>query len=154
MNAKNLVAGTLLLFVAASVAILVGREMREPTVDDAAPATEQLPDNALVVYYFHGDTRCPTCRNIENYSHDAVQAAFGDELAQDKLLWKVVNYEQPENSHFATEYEIVSPTVVLVRTTNGEVADWRNLMRAWELVGDRDAFTEYIQNETRSMLGS
>ena len=154
MNAKNLVAGALLLFVAASVAILVGREMRNSTADDAPPAAEQLPDNALVVYYFHGDTRCPTCRNIESYSHDAVQTAFADELAEHRLLWKVVNYEQPENCHFATEYEIVSPTVVLVRTTKGEVADWRNLARVWELVGDREAFAEYIQEETRSMLGS
>jgi hypothetical protein len=154
MNAKNLVAAALLLFAAASVAILVGREMREPTLDDATPAVEHLPDNALVVYYFHGDTRCPTCRTIENYSHEAVQAAFADEVAKNKLLWKVVNYEQPENSHFATEYEIVSPTVVLVRTADGQVAAWRNLMRAWELVGDRDAFADYIQNETRSMLGS
>lgn len=154
MNAKNLVAGALLLFVAASVAILVGREMRKSAADDAPPAAEQLPDNALVVYYFHGDTRCPTCRKIESYSHDAVQTAFADELADNKLLWKVVNYEQPESSHFATEYEIVSPTVVLVRTAEGAVADWRNLARVWELVGDREAFTEYIQDETRSMLGS
>lgn len=154
MNAKNLVVVALLLFVAVSVAILVRREMQEPTASAAAPATEQLPDNALVVYYFHGDTRCPTCRNIEDYSHKAVESAFAEELAESKLLWRVVNYEQPENSHFATEYEIVSPTVVLVRTTNGEVADRRNLMRVWELVGDRDAFTDYIQNETRSMLGS
>lgn len=154
MSAKNLVAAVLLLFVVASVAILVGREMRESTEVDAAFAAEQLPEGALVVYYFHGDTRCPTCRNIETYSHEAVQAAFTDELAEDKLLWKAVNYEQPENKHFATKYEIVSPTVVLVRTSAGKVSDWRNLARVWELVGDRDAFTAYIQDETRSMLGS
>lgn len=154
MSAKNLVAAVLLTFVVASVALLVGREMRESTADDTAPAAEPLPDNGLVVYYFHGDTRCPTCRNIQNYSHEAVQDAFADELAGNKLLWKVVNYEQPENSHMVTEYEIVSPTVVLVRMANGEVADWRNLMRVWELVGDRDTFTEYIQEETLSMLGS
>lgn len=154
MSAKNLVAAVLLLFVVASVAMLVGREMRESTADDTATAAEQLPENALVVYYFHGDTRCPTCRNIESYSHEAVQAAFADELAENKLLWKVVNYEQPENNHFATDYEIISPTVVLVRTSAGKVADWRNLARVWELVGDRDAFIAYIQDETRSMLGS
>ena len=133
--------------------ILVGREMSNPTKNGAA-AVEPMPDNALVVYYFHGDTRCPTCRNIEKYSLEAVQAAFAEELAQNKLLWKAVNYEEPGNSHFATEYEIVSPTVVLVRTANGEVDDWRNLDRVWELVSDREASTEYIQNETRSMLGS
>lgn len=154
MYTKNLIAGALLIFVLASVVILVGREMREPTADEAAPAAEQLPQKALLVYYFHGEMRCPTCRKIENYSHEAVQAAFAEELAQDTLLWKVVNYEQPENSHFATEYEIVSPTVVLVRMVDGNAAEWRNLGRVWELVGDRDAFTEYIQTETRSMLGS
>lgn len=154
MNAKNLITATLLVFVAASVVTLIGREMWSPTADEPAPATEQLPSNALVAYYFHGDTRCPTCRTIEEYSHVAVQTAFAEELAENKLLWKVVNYEHPENRHFATEYEIVSPTVVLVRTEDGKLADWRNLDRVWELVGDRDAFAEYIQNETRSMLGS
>ena len=154
MNAKHLVSAALLLLVAASVVILVGREMREPTVDEAAPAAEQLPADTLVVYYFHGETRCPTCRNIERYSHEAVQTAFAAEIEQDKVSWKVVNYEEPKHSHFATDYEIVSPTVVLVRMVDGKAADWRNLARVWELVGDRDAFTEYVRNETRSMLGS
>ncbi len=154
MNSKNLVAAALLLFVVAAVVILVGREMRQPSAGTTPAAAEQLPANALVVYYFHGETRCPTCRNIESYSHEAVQAAFPQELAQDKVLWRVINYELPENRHFATDYEIVAPTVVLVRIVDGKVADWRNLGRVWELVGDRLAFANYVQNETRSMLGT
>lgn len=154
MKPKNLIVAVLLLFVVASVAILVGREMRQPAADKTPAAVEQLPADALVVYYFHGETRCPTCRNIESYSHEAIQAAFAAELAQEKVLWRVVNYEQPEHRHFAADYEIVAPTVVLVRTADGKVADWRNLSRVWELVGEREAFAEYVQNETRSMLGS
>ncbi len=154
MNAKNFVSAALLLFVTASVVILIGREVSGPTADEAASAAEQMPDNTLIVYYFHGDTRCPTCRNIEAYSHEAVESAFAEELAQNKLLWNAVNYEQPENNHFATDYEIVAPTVILIRTANGKAADWKNLDRVWELVRDREAFTEYIQNEIRSMLGS
>jgi hypothetical protein len=83
-----------------------------------------------------------------------LQTAFADELAGEKLLWKVVNYEEPANSHFATDYEIVAPTVVLVQTVDGKPADWRNLTRVRELVGDHDEFTKYIQEETRSLLGS
>jgi hypothetical protein len=154
MNSKNLVAAALLLFIVAAIVILVGREVRQPSAGTTPAAAEKLPANALVVYYFHGETRCPTCRNIESYSHEAVQAAFPQELAQDKVLWRVVNYEQPENSHFTTDYNIVAPTVVLVRIVDGKVADWRNLGRVWELVGDRLAFADYVQNETRSMLGS
>lgn len=154
MNAKNWIAGALLIFVASSVVILVGREFRKSPVDEAPLGAEQQPDNALVVYYFHGETRCPTCMSIESFSQEAVESAFADELAEDRMQWKVVNYEQPVNAHFVTDYEIVSPTVVLVRRVDGKVADWRNLVRVWELVGDRDAFTEYVQSETRSMLGS
>ncbi len=154
MNAKNLIAAALLLFVAVSVAVLVGREMRQETAGEPIAAAEQLPANALVVYYLHGETRCPTCRNIEKYSREAIQAAFAEQLAEEAVVWKVVNYDQPENSHVATDYEVLAPSVVLVRTSDGKVADWRNLRRVWGLVSDRHAFTEYVQNETRAMLGS
>jgi hypothetical protein len=158
MNAKNLVAAALLLFVVASVVILIRREMQVPTADpsavDAVAVADQTPEDGLVVYYFHGDTRCRTCLKIENYAHEAVESAFVTELAEDKVVWKAVNYELPENSHFATEYELVSPTVVLVRTVDGKASQWRNLARVWKLVGDREAFIEYVQTETSSMLGS
>jgi hypothetical protein len=154
MHAKSIVAVVMLLFVGTSVAILVRREMRESGAGPAAVATEQLPDNALVVYYFHGQTRCPTCRKIESYSHDAVHTAFVDELAQKKVVWRVVNYEQPENAHFVTDYKLLSSSIVLVHTTDGKVTEWRNLERVWDLVGNPDTFTEYIRGEARSMLGS
>ena len=165
MNAKQLTSAALLLFVGVSVVVLVTRETQkspaEPAATEAttpadAPALpgSELPESAVVVYYFHGNTRCPTCRDIEEFSHEAITSAFDVQLADQQLQWQVVNYELSENSHYATEYEIVSPTVVLVRTAEGQVADWRNLMRVWELVGDRDAFTTYIQDETRQMLGS
>lgn len=154
MKLQNLVSTALLLFVAAAVVMLVGREIRQPPTETTPAVTDQLPAHALVVYYFHGETRCPTCRDIERYSHEAVQSAFAEDLAQDKVNWRVVNYEQPENSHFAADYEIVAPTVVLVRMADGKVVDWRNLGRVWELVGDQEVFTEYLQNEIRSMLGS
>jgi hypothetical protein len=154
MNAKNFAAAALLLFVAASVVVLVNREMDHTSASATSAQGDALPANALVVYYFHGATRCPTCRNIESYSHDAVQTAFADQLARDKILWKVVNYEEPANSHFATDFDIVAPTVVLVRTVDGKPAEWRNLPRVWELVGDQDEFTKYIQDETRAMLGT
>ena len=128
--------------------------MRRPVTEAEEPLITGQLDDALVIYYFHGNTRCPTCRKIENYSHEAVQTAFADELAQDRVQWRVTNYEQPENSHFATDYKIVSATVVLVRTVDGRVADWRNLTRVWELVGDRAALIEYVQHEARSMLAT
>ncbi|QDU57503.1 nitrophenyl compound nitroreductase subunit ArsF family protein [Aeoliella mucimassa] len=151
MKLKSIITVVLLLFVASSVVMLVSKELSSSPGESPAAAAS-LPDNALVVYYFHGNIRCPTCESIESYSHDAITTTFDEELASDAVVWQVVNYELPENAHFATEYELVSPTVVLVRTADGKVADWQNLVRVWELVGDREAFTEYVVAETRNML--
>ena len=42
--------------------------------------TEPLQEG-LVVYYFHGDIRCPTCRAIESQTKDVVERDFADQLA-------------------------------------------------------------------------
>ncbi|TWU30519.1 nitrophenyl compound nitroreductase subunit ArsF family protein [Bythopirellula polymerisocia] len=155
MTAKNLLAITLLLFVIGAIATIVLKEadksssasMATNTTGDAPP-----PANGIVVYYFHGETRCPTCRNIEAYAHEAIQSGFSKELDSESISWQVVNYEMPDNTHFATDYEVVSSTVVLVRFSQGKQTDWRNLMRVWELVGDKEAFVGYVQSQTQEML--
>jgi hypothetical protein len=154
MNGKKIVQFGLLLFAAVAVVILVSREAKRQApgegVGDAT--TGELPQKAVVAYYFHGDVRCPTCRNIEEYAREAIESGFAAQLAAGNVEWRVVNYEVPANQHFTTEYEIVAPTVVVVRTAEGRVADWRNLSRVWELVGEKDALMKYIRQETQAML--
>jgi hypothetical protein len=144
----------MLLLVTAAAVMIVRREMSEPTHDTSGSAAQPLPSNAVVVYYFHGDTRCPTCRNIEAFSHHAVQSAFANELTSGQIEWRVVNYETAANRRFADDYNLVAPSVVVVRAIDGKVVAWRNLDRVWELVGDQESFAEYVQRETKAMLKS
>jgi hypothetical protein len=134
------------------VAILLGRALRDDQTPPAGAADMALPPDGVVAYYFHGDVRCPTCRNIEAYAQEAVESGFGPQLASGALQWRVVNYESPANAHFAQEYELFSPTVVLVRTSDGKPVEWRNLSRVWELVGDKDEFQAYVQDAVRVYL--
>ena len=41
----------------------------------------QMPLKKIIVYYFHRNKRCKTCKNIESYTHEAVQKGFAGELA-------------------------------------------------------------------------
>jgi len=118
-----------------------GTEAREPAMTDG-----------VIAYYFHGNVRCPTCRNIEAYAHEAIEARFAEELKSGRLEWQVVNYELPENEHFAAEFELVAPTVVLVGIRGGSQEEWRDLVRVWELVGDKEAFVKYVQGEVAGYL--
>ncbi len=155
MNARNLFSVALLLFVVAAVVTIVVRQSgdeSEVSTSAKMSADAKLPADGLVTYYFHGETRCPTCRHIEAYAREAIETGFAEEMANGEITWQVVNYESPANAHFATEYEIVAPTVVLVRTSQGQPTDWRNLSRVWNLVGEKEAFVEYVQREAVEMM--
>lgn len=155
MRAKNLLTVALLLFVGAAVATIILREAGSSSsvsVSTNAAADAPLPANGIVAYYFHSEIRCPTCRNIEAYAHEAIQTYFPEELSSGAITWLVVNYELPASAHFVTDYEIVSPTVVLVRLAEGQQTEWRNLTRVWELVGEKDAFVEYVHQQAKELL--
>ena len=118
----------------------------------AAVKNESLRDG-VVVYYFHSNTRCPTCRAIESQAHKVVQEDFGPESDSGQIVWTTLNYEEPAAKDLATEFEIQMPVVVLARMKNGRMEQWNRLDRVWGLVGNKPAFGEYIRNEIRGMLG-
>lgn len=154
MNAQSLLKFALLGFVAVALLVIVARELVDDTQAQAEGGPPQLPADGLVAIYFHGDIRCPTCQTIEAYSREAIHQNFADELANGQLIWQVINYEETQNAHFAKEYEIAAPTVVLVKRAAGRDARWQNLGRVWELVGDKPAFVEYIAAETGPLLSA
>ncbi|MBB3208892.1 hypothetical protein FHS27_004726 [Rhodopirellula rubra] len=151
---KSVFSIGLLLFVGATVATAVVKQSgEEPAVDNATSArADALPSDGLVATFFHGDVRCPTCRNIENYAQQAIEENFAGQLTSGDLHWHTANYEAPANKHYADDYEIFSSTVVLVRMVDGKPADWRNLNRVWEFVGDEQAFKGYVVEQAEEML--
>jgi hypothetical protein len=158
-----LITVALLAFVAASFAALAFKKPGQaPPQDEPAPvpmaavpdkaAADNPPTDGVMACYFHADFRCPTCQKIEAYAHEAVQSGFAKELADGKVVWRILNYEEPANTHFADEYKIIAPTVVLVSYKGGTLTAWKNLMKVWELVSDKGAFSEYIREEVRTAL--
>ena len=163
MNAKTVVTVALLVFVAASVVGMVLKERApEPSAQEpvlapemaplATTAAPTFPPNGVAALYFHGDTRCPTCRKIESTAEEAIAAKYAGEMKRGTVTWQDVNYELPANRHYLEDFGLVAPTLVLVKTNNGQKVDWRNLERVWELVGDRAAFSAYVEDGINSYL--
>ncbi|OHB80908.1 MAG: hypothetical protein A2V98_05560 [Planctomycetes bacterium RBG_16_64_12] len=117
-----------------------------------SPAPNLAAQDGVKVFYLHGNTRCPTCRTIEAYAQEAVQAGFADELESGKITWQVVNYESPGNEHFATDYEVVAPNVVLAMFKDGRQVKWKGLPEVWEHVGDKAAYFAFVQTSLREFL--
>jgi hypothetical protein len=116
------------------------------------PNNAETLDNGLIVYYFHGNVRCPTCRSIELQAHETVQTDFASQLSKGEISWKILNYEQPAAKPLTTKFEIQMPVVVLAKMKDGQVADWKRLDEVWALVGDKSAYTKYVRGEIERML--
>lgn len=145
MNPKNLITIVLSAFVAVSMVVLAVKEImrKEPFASESGKAQ-------VVVYYFHGNARCPDCENIERYAQEAVALGFPKELNDGQIEWRVVNYNLPENEHFRNDYELVAPSVVLVRRGT---QSYENLAEVWPLVKQgKSDFIRYIQTQLRLFL--
>ena len=118
-----------------------------------SPLTEVKAQNAKVIaYYFHGTFRCTTCRTIEEYSHDAIQAYFAKELGNGRLEFRPVNVEEPGNKHFIQDYQLVTRSLVLSLLSDGREKKWKNLADVWKLVRDKDKFFQYVKDEVAKFL--
>ena len=116
----------------------------------ALPAKAETVSDGLVVYYFHGNIRCPTCRSIESQAQETVQTHFASQLSSGEVTWKILNYEQPAAKPLATKFEIQMPVVVLAKMKDGQVEDWKRLDEVWALVGDKPAFAEVCARGNRA----
>jgi hypothetical protein len=165
---KKIITFFLLIFVAGSVGYAIIKEsgLREEPRSPASPATKGTvnietqditeaaeSDSRVVAYYFHGNTRCATCRAIESYAKEAIEGGFPNALKKGRLEFKALNVEEPQNEHFVQDYQLSASSLVLARFEKGKQRDWKNLQLVWELVRDHDAFVIYVQEETKSFLG-
>jgi hypothetical protein len=158
MKFKPVVAVVLLASVVVSLAAVVLKEARtRPAAPSAPPAGTETPvtsaSHKVIAYYFHRTVRCETCRAIEAQAHATIEAEFTDPLKNGVLEWHVINVEEAGNAPFVKDYDLTTPSLVLVDLFNGQRVRWTKLNRVWELVHTPPAFAQYVQNELREYLG-
>ncbi len=158
MKSKQIITAILLIFVVASLGYMVVREMNEnpqTSADNPSAQVQNLPDvesDHLVVYYFRGDVRCPTCEKLESYAEETLKTAFQQELADQKIIWQVINTDQPGNAHFVTDYNLVTKSIILSAVSGGKQTAWKNLDQIWKKVGEKQDYQQYIRDEIRQFL--
>ena len=136
--------------VAAVLIVAAGATPPELSAQEAkaAPAAD-----GVVAFYFHGNTRCATCKKIEAYADEAVASGFADELESGAVNWQVVNVDVDANRHFIEDFQLVTRSVVLAEYRDGKVVRWQNLDKVWQLVRDEKRFVDYVQSELSGFLG-
>ena len=149
-NGKKIMTAILLIFVLASVAFVIIREVKSSGGNDTSSSVGiQTPvaENVLKVYYFHGTQRCFTCNKIEELTKEAINSKFAQELADGKMVFYSINVDEAANEHFIKDFQLATRCVVIQKNDQFERLD-----AVWQLVGQPEDFTKYIQDNTARML--
>ncbi len=118
----------------------------------AAEETAAAPVEGVVVYYFHGDVRCATCRKLEAYTKEAIRTGFATQLASGAMSFRAVNVDEAPNKHFLTDFQLTTKAVVVVEYADGKLVRHTNLSKIWQLVRDKELFVDYVQKATRAFI--
>ena len=113
---------------------------------------ERSENNYVVAYYFHGNFRCFSCHRIEQYSKEALEQFFEDELKSGKLIFKAINIEERGNGHFINDYQLYTKSLVISLMKNGKEVKYKNLTKVWEYLKNKQKFYGYVKDEINSYL--
>ncbi|MDD3155030.1 MAG: nitrophenyl compound nitroreductase subunit ArsF family protein [Victivallaceae bacterium] len=150
---KKILTFALLVFVAASIAVMIIQQKKAQNSTAANGKTQVASsdtpkhDNEILVFYFHGNQRCFTCNKIETLTKQALEEKYSKELADGRIVFRPVNVEDPVNEHFVNDFQLSSRSVVMQK--NGK---YQKFDAVWTLVREPQKFTEYIQNGVTEML--
>ncbi|MEW5796179.1 MAG: nitrophenyl compound nitroreductase subunit ArsF family protein [Candidatus Zixiibacteriota bacterium] len=128
-------------------------------VDTATQAQEVSTDSATVVSiiyatYFHGDVRCATCTKLEAYSREAIEVGLEKEVRDSLVVFRTINWDREENAHYIDDYQLYTKALILSRVGGGKEIAWINLDSIWQLVGDKEAYVNFVQRQTRAFLAA
>lgn len=106
----------------------------------------------VMVYYFHGNFRCSNCHRIEQYTKEAIEQYFKNELDSGKLVFKIVNIDEKQNRHFTEDYQLYTRSVVVSLIKDGKEIKYKNLTEVWNYLRDKAGFLSYIKDEVNKYL--
>jgi hypothetical protein len=119
----------------------------------AADVSPKPTARRVVATYFHRTVRCPTCQKVGASLEEAIKRNFAAELADGRLEWRMMDFQDPRNAGFATAFGVTGPAFILMDVQDNRVIGWKPAPKAWSLIGDPVNFSRYVQTEVRSVLG-
>lgn len=104
------------------------------------------------VIYFHGKNRCYTCKLIEEYTKEAVETIFEEDIKKGKVKLEVINFDEPKNKHYIKKYNLYTQTLIMVRYQKAKEVEYKNCEKIWVNVKNKVTFFNYIESEVSSYL--
>jgi hypothetical protein len=118
----------ILLFIPLALVLLFSCNNANPSkTKDAKDSTTVSTNAEVIIYYFHGDRRCPSCIAIEDETNKTLELGFKTEHESGKISFQDINIDKEENSAIAEKYQVAGSALFIIKKENGKDADISDL---------------------------
>jgi len=105
------------------------------TDDSVVPevlASADLQPDRIQVFYFHRSFRCIGCINVEAAAYEAVSIDHSEDVQAGKLEWHSINCDDPQHSHYVTEYDLYTQELIFVEMRNAVPVRNEKIPEVWQ----------------------
>lgn len=160
MKAKVIIGKLLMAFVLISIGFAAGKEVTlramakndnaDQVVTSPVSGQQKQSQDKVILYYMHASFRCFTCNSIESMAKEVVENDFAEELADGRLEWQSVNFQ--ESISLGRRYGVGTSTLVIVKIVDGEEVEFQRMDEVWTKVTNPEEFKQYVDEMVRKYL--
>lgn len=110
-------------------------------------------DGYVELVYFHRTKRCYSCQYAGDTTREIVDSYYSDELANGKLLFKMLDVQDPANTKMINKYGAYGSALYINVVTAGE-DHIQAITDIWFHIGDDDKFIGDVKTEIEEALES
>jgi len=112
------------------------------------------PGPRVDIYYFHGTNRCWSCVTAEDYTREALNKYFPQELKDGKITFASINAQKPANFQeegLAKKFDISYNSLIINKIKDKEIG-YENVQEIWQNLNNKDAYLALIKDRVDKAL--
>lgn len=112
----------------------------------------QNANTKLNIMYFHATQRCAGCIAIEDFTRTTLNNEFAKELKDSIIVFKSIDFLEPENEKYQEQYKFDVQTLILSRVEHNKETKWLNLEKIWDYSDNYEKYRQYLVSEINKLL--
>jgi hypothetical protein len=132
--------------------ILLSSCNTSPAVDgNSTLEIPSAPADKVEVVYFHRPQRCSGCVYAETGTRYTLENYFTSELAEGKIIFKVINLGDESNTTIVERYGAYTSSL-FINSTRDDVEYIEEVTEIWFLLGKDDEFSDLVKSRIERHL--
>ena len=125
--------------------------IREKDNVEIAKVQTPKPADRIQVFLFHATHRCSSCITVGKLAQKTIEQKFPEELKSEKIEFREINIDLPENRELATKFKAIGSSLFLNKIIEGK-DNIEEDAQVWRLFFDEQNFISYLSDKIKTQL--